>query len=177
MIPAALFDADQCAKELLDHDEDVRQLVCSAFGNDVYLTDGSPDRVRLREIVFGDPSKRHELEQILHPAIRSKWLALAEESRAARRWLAVDIPLLYETGAESLFDAVIVVACRPSTQMQRLLNIRKLPRTTAEKMIAAQIDLNHKISKADHVIWNDGSDAGLENQTRLLVNLLKKRHG
>ena len=174
---ARLFDADQAARDLLRSDENVRRLIRLEFGDAILAPGGEPDRALLRELVFASEEKRHALERILHPAIREQWTGLAAQARASGAWLAVDIPLLYETGAEAAFDAIIVVACRTSTQMERLLNIRKLDRAMAEKIIAAQMDLGAKIARADHLAWNDGPAPALEEQAALLSTFLKERHG
>ena len=174
---ARLFDADRAARELLDSDENVRRLVRLSFGNGVFERGGAPDRAKLRELVFADDEKRRALEAILHPAVLAQCAALAEHARAAGQWLAADIPLLFETGSERLFDRIIVVACRPSTQMDRLLNFRKLDAAMAEKIMAAQMDLNKKMAGAHHVVWNDGPAAALDEQTVLLAASLKESHG
>ena len=174
---ANLFDADQFARELLDSDDDVRRQVRDSFGDEIFGPAGEPDRALLRELVFAGDEKRRALEQILHPVIRARWVALAEKARASGEWLAVDIPLLFETGNGALFDKIIVVACRPGTQMHRLLNIRKLSADMAGRIIAAQMDLDTKISRADHVIWNDGPETAMERQAALLASHLKQRHG
>ena len=174
---ASLFDADQYSRELLSADEEVRRLVRASFGSGIFSPEGVVDRAGLRELVFTDDEKRRALERILHPAIRARWISLAGKARASGEWLAVDIPLLFETETAQLFDEVIVVACRPSTQMDRLLNIRKLDNAMAAKIVAAQMDLNVKISRADHLAWNDGPAAALEAQAALLAGHLKQRHG
>ncbi|HWB59855.1 MAG TPA: dephospho-CoA kinase [Chthoniobacteraceae bacterium] len=177
---AQLFDADHAARELLDTDEKVRRQVRLTFGDGIFGPAGEPDRAGLRELVFADAEKRRALEAILHPAIRERWVSLAAGARAAGsagKWLAVDIPLLFETQSEGFFDAVIVVACRASTQMERLLNNRKLDRDIAGKMISAQMGLEAKIAKARHVVWNDGPARAMEEQAALLAARLKQHHG
>lgn len=174
---AKLFDADQCSRNLLDGDPGVRELVRQAFGDGIFTPEGAVDRVALRGIVFASEEKRLSLERILHPAIRAQWLDMAARERVSGNWLAVDIPLLFETGAEQFFDHVIVVACGASTQMRRLAEIRNLKPDIAEKIIASQIDLNVKISKANYLIWNEGSLPALGNQASLLADFLKQLHG
>jgi len=172
-----LFDADQCARDLLGGDETVRKLVRETFGSEVFAQDEGVDRVKLREIVFASEEKRLALEAILHPAIRDQWLSLAEKERAVGGWLTVDIPLLFETSAGKFFDHVIVVACGALTQMRRLVDTRKLSHEMAKKIISTQIDLNVKISEANYVIWNEGSLSALDAQAVLLAKLLKHSHG
>lgn len=174
---ARLLDADRVARELLESDGDVRRQVRLAFGDGVFGPGGGPDRARLRELVFADDEKRRTLERILHPRVRERWTAAADTARATGEWLVVDIPLLFETGAERLFDKVIVVACGAAAQMDRLLNIRKLDRAIAGKMMAAQMDLGAKVSRAGHVAWNDGPQAALGEQAALLAAHLKRHHG
>jgi dephospho-CoA kinase len=176
-LPGELFDADQCSRNLLAQDPDVRDAVMRVFGPRAFDETGRPDRVWLREVVFADPSRRSFLEQILHPAIRARWVARVEVASGKDRWFCVDIPLLYETGAQSYFDAIIVVACSAATQRTRLLKKRHLASDLSEQIIAAQLDLADKISQADHLIWNDSSTSCLDRQARLLAGYLRQRHG
>jgi dephospho-CoA kinase len=169
-----IFDADRCGHELLADDPTIQQRVADAFGTAVFDLDGKPDRARLREIVFADAVKRRTLEQILHPAIRARWAELAMEAARSTRWFGADIPLLYETNAQSYFNAVVVVACSPATQRLRLSELRHLPSETAEKIIASQSDLSKKIAQADYLIWNDSSLSSLDRQARFLARALER---
>src|SRR6266516_4547931 len=82
-----------------------------------------------------------------------------------------DIPLLYETGGESLCDLVVVVACSYKVQLARLAERISLKNTEAEQMIKSQMPLEEKIARADHVVWNDGSRAVLMEQAHFLAAL------
>lgn len=174
---AELFDADQCSRDLLAEDPEIREAVLRAFGSRAFGPSGSPDRVWLRETVFGDPTKRHALEQILHPAIRARWAARAVASVDLDLWLCVDIPLLYETGAQGHFNRVIVVACSPATQRARLMEERHLSEPIADQILAAQWDLATKMKQADHLIWNDSTNSCLDRQARFLAGALGQHHG
>jgi dephospho-CoA kinase len=171
-LPATVFDADAYAGNLLDHDATVREQVCAAFGVQAYMDSGEANRGWLRECIFSNPEKKRELEKILHPLVRKNWMELTEKNRGKNDWLLLDIPLLYETEAERHLDKVAVVACGGATQRQRLLNERKLDAATAEKIIGSQMNLGEKISRADHVVWNDGSQNALAVQAQLLANCL-----
>jgi len=175
-LPATRFDADRCAHELLAADAKVRQAVQDQFGEQSFGSEGSPNRAYLRDVVFSDAGQRKQLEAILHPVIRSRWMALASEASAGKDWLFVDIPLLFESGVESCFDHIAVVACPPNTQLRRLIDGRGLTSDLAEKMISTQIDLRTKMSKADHLIWNDSSLSCLDRQAALLAGWLLKSH-
>lgn len=179
-LPADFFDADRCAKELLDSDAAVRESVRDAFGPGVFNHGKSGellDRERLREIVFSDDAQRRCLEKILHPAIRERWAEQAAECVRTEGWFVADIPLLYETGAEAHFDHIIVVACSRSTQWSRLRESRGLDQEMGARIINAQLDLSLKMRKADYLIWNDSTAAILDEQASLLAAMLRQRHG
>ena len=175
--PAARFDADQTAHELLAGETAVRKAVVETFGETVCDVMGKPDRVKLRTLVFEDESKRQQLERILHPAIRARWVARAAEIAREGGWFVVDIPLLFETQAEAYFDRIVVVACAPATQRRRLAEQRGLNSALAEKIITSQLDLATKINQAHHVIWNDSTLPCLERQARLLAACLTRSFG
>ncbi len=165
-----VFDSDRCARQLTDSDPAILNAIREQFGPDVFDATGLLQRPALRAIVFADPVKRKALEAILHPAIRRAWLDLAQTLREqpGNRWLAVDIPLLFETSAQSHFDKIVVVACSALSQRRRLVDIRHLPSGLAESMIASQLPLTEKIARADYVVWNDGLPEALEVQARFL---------
>lgn len=175
-MPGELFDADQCSRDLLAKDPAVREAVREKLGPEAFQESGEPDRAWLRELVFAQPEKRRELEQILHPAIRAIWSTRARAAAGEKDWFFVDIPLLFETGVQDHFAAVVVVACAPATQRARLLQQRHLSPEISEKIIASQLDLSTKIAQADYLIWNDSSTPCLDRQARLLAAGLRDRH-
>lgn len=200
LVPGArFFDADATARELADRDPEVRGLIGQEFGPEVYSGGEGLNRARVRAIVFGDAAKKRALEQILHPRIRRQWSLEAERHRNSTEFFFADIPLLYETGGETLCDRVVVVACSPSVQLERLMRrgpsmegrgparpgsgksgasreLRPpLDEMSARRIIEAQLPLTEKMARADHVVWNNGGRDGLEEQARLLVGLWIQR--
>jgi dephospho-CoA kinase len=176
LVPAAkFFDADQEAHRLVDLDSEVKKEIRSEFGAAIFSDAGDLNREELRAIVFGSASKRGALEQILHPRIRRQWSAEAETHRNSPDFFFADIPLLYETGGETLCDRVVVVACSQPTQLRRLMERTPLEPAAAEQMINSQMPLAEKIRRADHVVWNNSGRAALVAQARLLVALWEKQ--
>jgi dephospho-CoA kinase len=170
IVPAVtFFDADQAARDLAEHDPEVRDLIAREFGPAIYSENGDLNRAQIRSIVFADAEKKRALEQILHPRIRRQWSLEAESRRNSTDFFFADIPLLYETGGETLCDCVVVVACSSSVQLERLLARTKLDRAAAEEMIHAQMPLTEKIRRADHVVWNNDGRGVLAAQAGLLV--------
>jgi dephospho-CoA kinase len=167
IVPAAkFFDADLAAHSLAELSE-VKKEILSQFGSGVFSPTGDLNRAKLRAIVFGSASKRRALEQILHPRIRRQWMAQAERYRNSPDFFFADIPLLYETDGERWCERVVVVACSRKVQVDRLA--RRISSSEAEQMINSQMDLEEKIKRADHVVWNNGDRATLIEQAKSLV--------
>jgi dephospho-CoA kinase len=168
---ASFFDADVAARELTLRDADVLAEIRREFGANVFGQSDQLNRTALRSIVFGAPEKRRALESILHPRIRARWRGEAARHRESSDIFIADIPLLYETGGETLCDRVVVVACSRETQRERLMERTRMKKSEAEAMISAQIPLEEKVRRADHVVWNNGPVSALVEQAKLLVSL------
>ena len=167
ILPTAnFFDADLAARSVAELPE-VKEEIRGQFGSGVFLPTGDLNRAKLRAIVFGSASKRRALEQILHPRIRRQWMAQAETHRNSPDFFFADIPLLYETGGERWCEQVVVVACSRKVQLDRLA--KRISSSEAEQMINSQMDLEEKIKRADHVVWNNGDRETLMQQAKSLV--------
>jgi dephospho-CoA kinase len=196
IVPGAkFFDADQAAHELVELD-DVRQELLTEFGPEIF-SDGNLNRAALRAIIFRDAAKKSALENILHPRIRQQWSVEANKHRQSPDFFFADIPLLYETGGETLCDRVVVVACSADIQRQRIQERATGHRPVAaenvasergavatslcdvtpaemEAIIKSQMPLEEKIKRADHVVWNDGDLPVLRGQAEKLVELWRQ---
>ena len=133
--------------------------------------DGGLDRARLSRHVVGRPAALAALEALVHPLVaaerRRREAALAREGGHAV--VAVDIPLLYETGAEATCDAVVVVAAPPAEQARRVL---ARPGMTPEKfagIAARQLPSEEKCRRADHVVDTGCSLAATEARVAEVV--------
>ena len=171
---ATFFDADETAHALLNRPE-VENQVRREFGARVFSTAGDLNRTKLRAIVFADATKKRALEQILHPRIRRQWRTEAKRHRNSPNFFFADIPLLYETGGETLCDRVVVVACSQKVQLARLKKRMSMTAAEARKMIRSQMSLEEKIRRADHIVWNNGDRTSLMEQARFLVALWQRQ--
>jgi len=170
---AKFFDADAVARYLVDLEE-VKQELLAKFGFGIFSRNGDLNRDAVRAIIFQDAVKRQALEQILHPRIRRQWSVEADRHRTSSQFFFADIPLLYETGGETLCDRVVVVACSPDIQLANLMGRMKIERASAEAMIKSQMPLEEKIKRADHVAWNNGDRAVLAEQAVSLLELWRQ---
>ena len=151
-----VVDTDELARQVVQPGEPALAEIQKQFGPDVVGPDGQLRRDVLAKLVFADPAAREALEAITHPPIRRLWQSQVQQWRAeGKAAAAVIIPLLFETGAESGFDAVVCVACTPAAQRQRLAE-RGWSAREIEQRNAAQLPVGQKMAKSHYVVWTEG---------------------
>jgi dephospho-CoA kinase len=172
---ALSIDLDQIAREVVLPGSPVLARVVDCFGQGILNEDGSLNRKALGEIVFNDPDARKKLESITHPAIRAIMVErmAALEQAHPDRLVVVEVPLLYESGLQAMFDEVMVVYVPRDMQLARLRDREGLSPEQAEKRLNAQLPIEDKKKWADVVIDNSGT---LE-QTERQVDEYWKRKG
>ncbi|ASA20338.1 dephospho-CoA kinase [Paenibacillus donghaensis] len=170
---AGLVDADVIAREVMLPGSGVLEAAVQQFGSGILQVDGTLNRARLGEIVFRDPVAREQLNAITHPAIRQETNRQMHSLESAGSALViVDIPLLYESGLETMFGQIIVVYVPRSMQLTRLMERNSLTLEQAEGRLKAQMDIELKRRRADVVIDNSGGLADTERQVALLWDRL-----
>ena len=160
---ATVLDADAIVRELQEPGSPVLTAIGARFGPGVLTPDGALDRAALRARVLADPGELAALNAIVHPAVRRRLAELLEAARGrGDRIVVSDIPLLFETGDPTAFDAVVLVDAPVAVRRNRLLAERALAPDEADRMIAAQQPAVAKRTRSDYVIDNAGDRAALE---------------
>jgi len=123
--------------------------------------------------VFADRDARRALERIIHPYVRRQADAWFRSLDPARHPFAVaDIPLLFETGGDREYDAVIVTACDPETQVRRIMERDPVTDAEARQRLAAQLPIEEKVRRADYVIRTEGTFEDTDRQVHDVLNQL-----
>ena len=167
---AVIIDTDIIAREAVRRGAPALAEIIAAFGPQVIDKEGNLDRAVMRREVFSDDRKRERLEQILHPRIRDRTLALASESGGPYQIIVV--PLLVESGFDRFVDRILVVDCPEDLQRQRLMSRDTESAEQVERILNAQADRTMRLAVADDVIDNGGT---LEN-TRTQVAALHEKY-
>lgn len=148
---AAVWNADEAVHRLYAKGGGAVRPVSEEFPD--AIRNGAVDRDRLAALVLNAPDRLRVLESIVHPLVGADRHSFIEAARAAGAAIAIlDIPLLFETGAEQAFDAVIVVSASYETQRKRVL---ARPGMTEEKfraILEKQTPDADKRARADYVI-------------------------
>jgi dephospho-CoA kinase len=167
------IDTDQVARAVVEPGTPALAAIVHRFGPANLDASGALDRRALADIVFADPRSRLDLEAIVHPAVRTateEWFAALPPSTP---FAVVAIPLLFETGRERDFDAVVVTACTPETQLRRLMARDRLTESDARRRIEAQLPLDEKVRRADFVIDTSGTYDKTDAQVDALLDRLR----
>ena len=154
----AVFDADRTVHALYARDGAAVAPIASAFPD--MLVDGAIDRVRLGRRVVGDAAAFQRLEAIVHPLVRARETAFrAKAAGEGRRLVLLDIPLLFETHADTRVDVIVVVSTTVDRQRERVLARPGMSTTRFDALVARQTPDAEKRARA-HVIIDTGGQLG-----------------
>ena len=150
---AAVLSSDEIVHGLLRDDAEVRDAIVAKLGAEALDAEGRVDRAQVGRLVFGNPERVAWLEALLHPRVAAAQLEWRERQTSLPdppRACVIEIPLLYEVGAESRFDAVVVITAPESVRAGRT------PLATDERAARLLPD-EEKVARADFAFVNDGS--------------------
>jgi dephospho-CoA kinase len=155
---AAVVSSDEIVHRLLREDDEVRRALRERFGERVFSADGVVDRAAVAEIVFKDRRQLAWLESLLHPRVVQEYLAWREGLARLADPPAVcvtEVPLLFEVGGETRFDAVVAITAPKDLRARRT-------RVPIGERSTRLIPDEEKLGRADFAYVNDGSLEELE---------------
>ena len=170
---AIVIDSDQLARDVLERGSIGFNEVVAKFGDEI-LKNGEIDRQLLASIVFKDPKKRSELEQVTHPLIRKAFAEVVAGS-ANNSIIINQIPLLVESNHYYKFDHVITISANESIRTQRLLK-RGLTADQIRQRMQAQATDQMRESISDSVIVNESDEQNLLDQVEIIWEQLRLKN-
>ncbi|ADY63001.1 dephospho-CoA kinase [Agrobacterium tumefaciens] len=139
---------------------------------------GTVDRLELGNILRENPANFRKLEAIVHPLVRERQEAFLRKAREENQNFAVlDIPLLFETGAETRVDKIVVVSCAPEIQRQRVLSRPDMTEEKFEMILARQMPDAEKRRRADFIIDSGNGVEAARDQVREILQRLSAGSG
>ena len=150
-----VVDADKVARVVVEPGTSGLAAITEHFGMDVLLASGGLDRAALRKIVFDNHNERKVLEEITHPRIRDE--IIRQLSEASSPYVVLSSPLLLESGQNTLADYVVVVDVPEEVQLKRTMARDDNSEALVKQIMAAQLDRQTRLSRADASIMNDTS--------------------
>ncbi len=164
---AVCFSADQAARVITGYNSPVLVELKKSFGEDVLNQDGFLNRSRLAQLIFSSAEAKSETDRIMHPPIFRLLRAQiegAQDDLPHGSVVAVEVPLLFETGMQGWFDTTLVVGASEERQIARLQSRNGLTRGEAMHRLDAQWPMSKKLALADFLMMNEGSVEDLQLQ-------------
>jgi dephospho-CoA kinase len=170
---AVVIRSDELARQVIEPQTPGFQQVIDRFGKDFVNSEGYIDRAKLAQIVFHDDAALKDLENIIHPLVRSKTNKIIDE-HTSETIIVNEIPLLLEKNMESLFDFLVIVISSEKNRLERLAQ-RGLTTEQASARIAKQVSDDERKAAADFLIVNDGNLDQLDADVEKIWQTLQER--
>lgn len=169
-----VIDSDQIAREVVKPGKPALKEIEQYFGREILLPNRTLNRKKLREIISDSPEDRKALESITHPRIRelSQNLADSEFERTGSHLIFYEVPLLFESGRDHNFDAVICVWADDPMRISRTTKRDNLSEEAVKRLLSTQMDQEEKKSLSDYCIENNGTLENLETSVEKLLQQL-----
>jgi len=172
---ATIIDSDVLVAEVQQPGTATLQALANEFSSSIISPDGTLDRAELRRIAFSDSEARAKLNEIVHPAVKTRREALLAEAQSrGDRIVVSDIPLLFEVLDPTTFDMVVLVESPNPVRHMRLLN-RGLTGEEADLLMASQMPSEEKRAMVDIVIENTGTFEDLEQAAKKAWAVISSR--
>tara|TARA_A100001234_G_scaffold200151_2_gene191916 strand:- start:172 stop:768 length:597 start_codon:yes stop_codon:yes gene_type:complete len=171
---AYIFDSDKEAKLILESNETMQNELIAEFGTDVLNPKGGIDKAKLARIAFQDEDHQLRINTVMHPYIFSEIDKMYNKILASNKHeiFVVDAALIYESGADTHMDYVIVVTSHLKLRTERVMSRGDLNRDEFFKRLDLQWPDEDKIHIADFVIHNNGTEKQLETEAKTIYDRL-----
>ncbi len=169
-----IVDVDAISHALTATGNPFLQQIKDVFGSEIFNTDRSLNRAKLRALVLTEPEQRMKLEQLIHPAIHNAALNQLEENQKKLQpaYQLLVIPLLFENNRyQTVVNKALVIDCDEQLQIERAMARSQLTESEVRAMMAAQVSRERRLQLADEIIENNGTLEQLNRQ----VNKLHKK--
>ena len=171
---AYIFDADSVAKEILNNNETAQGEIIAEFGTDIIDGSGNIDKQKLARVSFQDEYHQLRLNTIIHPyvftEIDSKFDIILSNKK--HEIFVVDAALIYESGADTHMDYIIVVTSHLRLRTQRVMERGGLTREEFLSRLDLQWPDEDKVHMADFVIHNNGTENNLLEESQKVFDRL-----
>ena len=171
-------DADAISHELTASDSETLEEIRQVFGQEVFTAEGCLNRKAMGEKTFSNEADRRALEKILHPRIQRRMIQQIDEAaKQGVKIVALDVPLLFETGMDALCDETWVLAANLETQLARVMMRDHIEREDAMARVQSQMPAEEKQKRATYTISTERSIEKTQAELNSLYQQALKRAG
>ena len=171
---AFILDADKEAKKIIDKNEKAQQEIIKEFGSDVINIDNKIDKQKLARVAFQDEFHQLNLNSIIHPYVFKKIDETFDKIKLDNKHkiFIVDAALIYESGADTHMDYVIVVTSLLRYRTERVMSRQNITRDDFMKRVSLQWSDGDKEHLADFIIQNNSDLKNLEKESKNIFKSL-----
>ncbi|MBP3399515.1 MAG: dephospho-CoA kinase [Erysipelotrichaceae bacterium] len=166
-----VFDCDAQCRSYLNKDGLLYEQVIQLLGAEILTADGSVDRKKVAELIFQDTSLKSVYEKMFHEQLKEQ---LLERIKKNTGLFFAEVPILYETGFDELFDEVWLVWCDEDTAISRCITNRGMKKEEVLQRIRAQMSVEEKKQRADVLFENNGALSQLHDKIDVVLKELKQ---
>ena len=162
-----VIDTDIISRELVVNNTSVLKELIETFGDSIVRNSDAIDRKKLAQIVFNNKEAKQQLEDILHPRIRTEVKNLIQDYNSEHtppQYVIIVIPLLFETGFRNLIDKILVITSEEHIRIKRITQRDHRSLDEIRSIIDSQATDETRIREADDIIENNDNLKGLESQ-------------
>lgn len=170
---ASVVSADEIVHHLLSPQTALGQQVITLLGTDIVINQ-QIDRSQIAKKVFNNSDLLHSLENLLHPAVREEIEKCYQQANKELKnsLFIAEIPLLFETNSEHLFDYTIAVIADDALCQERFCKATGYTKNEYDKRNARQLPASEKARRADFVLYNNTNEEDLRNNVKKLYQVL-----
>tara|TARA_B110000438_G_scaffold121584_1_gene118697 strand:- start:219 stop:812 length:594 start_codon:yes stop_codon:yes gene_type:complete len=171
---AYIFDADKESKNIINNNLEAQKEIIKEFGSDVIDPNQTINRQKLARIAFQDEFHQQTLNAIIHPYVFKKINNSFEKIKIENNHncFVVDAALIYESGADTHMDYVIVVSSLISHRTERVMSRNNITREDFLKRVSLQWPEEDKENMADYIIQNNSDLESLEKEAKKVFDTL-----
>lgn len=161
-----VIDADIVARQVVEPETEGLKAITNHFGSDIIDATGCLDRAKLRELIFSNPDEKTWLNALLHPLIKDK--ISTDLKNATSPYCLLVVPLLIESGWQTLCDRILVVDVNEDTQIDRTVTRDQVSQEQVKNILTAQASREQRLAIADDIIENNATCEQLLPQVKKL---------
>ena len=164
----SILDADVYAKEAVNVNSPILEVIKQRYGDAICLDNGELNRQKLGKIIFKNSIEKQWLENQIHPYVRKRFQQEINQSQA--NIIILDIPLLFESNLTYLVTEIWVVYCSYQQQLKRLMTRNGLTSEEAIARIKSQLSMEEKVKMGNIILDNSSSLENLYEQIDEAIN-------
>ncbi len=167
-----IYNSDNEAKRLMVEKEHLKAAIIDVFGEKSYLKNGALNKAHIASIIFEDSHKLSQINQIVHPAVRSDFIEWCFTYKS-EVYVIQESALIFESGSYRLFDKTIIVHASDEIRIDRVMKRDKVSRQSVLDRMAKQMPQEEKIELADYVIVNNGEESLIKQIIDIHIDLIE----